>query len=135
MLWLVPFVSPPEPPVPIRLYEPDMVPEPPMSLAPDELGIAGDDGVGQRRRAGKVDAAGAKGTGVAADGAIGQRGRATCSIEQVQSAGADPGGVAADGAVGQRDRAAAAVGQAAAVISGGVAVDGATSVSVAVPRR
>ena len=29
-----PLVSPPEPPVPIRLFEPDTVPGPPMSLAP-----------------------------------------------------------------------------------------------------
>ena len=39
-LWLTPSVRPPEPPVPIRLYEPETLVGPPISLAePPPLGL------------------------------------------------------------------------------------------------
>ena len=117
--------------MPIRLYEPEMVPEPPMSLAPDGLVLPATIVLVSVRRCrnGSMPAA-AEAAGVAADGAVGQRGRATvlshkpppCRLAElpltvqlvsvavpptlVQAAAVMPGGVAADGAVGQRGRAA-----------------------------
>ena len=96
----MPFVSPPEPPVPIRLYElePATVPGD-VAGGAAAPGIAGDDRVLQRRRALVVQAAA---VAVAELPLIVQSVRV--AVPPIDQAAAVAGGVAADGAVDERGR-------------------------------